>query len=447
MTATAAPMRAAPAPGTGWRNAAAYLHDPLGFMTSLRRSRGLVVDVPFPGGHDFVLLSDPNLIRGVLVEERSAFVKGRALQAARRLLGDGLLTSEGADHRRRRRLIQPVFHSALIERYGAAMVDAAERSSGRLAAGAVVDANAEMTRLALEIVGRTIFDADVEADAPEIGRVLQAGMRVFHRFLLPGGELMWRLPLPATRRFFAARTAFDEAVFELIRERREPRPEPDLIDHLLALHAEDGTRALTDAEIRDEAVTLLLAGHETTAQALTWTWHLLARTPAASARLAHELASVLGDRPPEVADVPNLPYTTAVFRESLRVYPPVWALARIATRPVELAGLTVPEGRTVVMSQWVVHRDPASFDRPQAFRPERWLDGFQPAPGTYFPFGAGSRICIGERFAMLEGTLVLAALARRWRLVPHDPAPRIDPRFTLRPHGGLAATVRPARAG
>jgi cytochrome P450 len=440
-------MRAARASGAGWRNAAAYLRDPLGFMTSLRRSLGTAVDVPFPGGHDFVLLSDPDLIRGVLVEERSAFVKGRALQAARRLLGDGLLTSEGSDHRRRRRLIQPVFHSALIERYGAAMVDAAERSSGRLTAGAVVDVNAQMTRLALEIVGRTIFDADVEAEAPEIGRVLHAGMRVFHRFLLPGGELMWRLPLPATRRFFAARTAFDEAVYELIRERRQARPEPDLIDHLLALRSADGSRALSDAEIRDEAVTLLLAGHETTAQALTWTWHLLARNPAASARLAGELASALGDRPPEVADVPNLPYTTAVFRESLRLYPPVWALARIATRPVQLAGLSVPAGRTVVMSQWVVHRDPASFDQPQAFRPERWLNRFQPAPGSYFPFGAGSRICIGERFAMLEGTLVLAALARRWRLVPHAPAPRVDPRFTLRPHGGLPATVRRAPAG
>lgn len=447
MTAIGAPVRAARASGIGWRNAASYLRDPLGFMTSLRQSLGPVVDVPFPGGHDFLFLSDPDLIRRVLVEERSAFVKGPALQAARRLLGDGLLTSEGAEHRRRRRLIQPVFHSALIERYGSAMVDAAERSSGRLEAGAVVDANAEMTRLALEIVGRTIFDADVEADAPEIGRVLQAGMRVFHRFLLPGGELMWQLPLPATRRFFAARTAFDDAVFELIRERREPRPEPDLIDHLLALYAEDGTRALTDAEIRDEAVTLLLAGHETTAQALTWTWHLLATNPTASKRLADELESVLGDRPPAVADVPRLPYTTAVFRESLRIYPPVWALARIATRPVDLDGLILPEGRTVVMSQWVVHRDPASFDRPLAFRPERWLDGFQPASGTYFPFGAGSRICIGERFAMLEGTLVLAALARRWRLVPHDPAPGIDPRFTLRPQGGLPATVRPARAG
>ncbi|HEU0192945.1 MAG TPA: cytochrome P450 [Gaiellales bacterium] len=447
MTVAAAPAAAARASSHGWRNAGAYLRDPLGFMTSLRRSHGTVVDVPFPGDHDFLFLSEPDLIRRVLVEERAAFVKGRALQAARRLLGDGLLTSEGADHRRRRRLIQPVFHSALIERYGTAMVDAAERSSDRLQAGAVVDANAEMTRLALEIVGRTIFDADVEADAPEIGRVLQAGMRVFHRFLLPGGELMWRLPLPATRRFNAARAAFDDAVFDLIRERREPRLEPDLIDHLLALTTEDGRRALSDAEIRDEAVTLLLAGHETTAQALTWTWYLLARNAAASERLAEELQRVVGDRRLEVSDVPNLPYTTAVFRESLRVYPPVWALARIATRPVELDGLTVQEGRPVVMSQWVVHRDPACFERPQAFIPERWLGGFQPAPGTYFPFGAGSRICIGERFAMLEGTLVLATLARRWRLVPHAPAPRIDPRFTLRPHGGMPATVRPAPAG
>jgi cytochrome P450 len=274
-------------------------------------------------------------------------------------------------------------------------------------------------------------------------------MRVFHRFLIPGSELLWKAPLPATRAFNTSRAGIDRFIYGTIADRRVGTDgADDLLAHLLAARDPDDPHAgLGDTEIRDEAVTLMLAGHETTAQALTWTWYLLAQNPTASKRLAGELERVLGDRLPTVADVPGLPYTTAVFREALRVYPPVWALARIATRPVELNGLTLPEGRTVVMSQWVVHRDPACFDRPAAFLPERWLDGFQPAPGTYFPFGAGSRICIGERFAMLEGTLVLATLARRWRLVPHDPAPRIDPRFTLRPHGGLAATVRPAPAG
>jgi len=236
-------------------------------------------------------------------------------------------------------------------------------------------------------------------------------------------------------------------VFGLVREhprRAAADGVPDLIDHLLAIRNEDGSRALTDREIRDEAVTLLLAGHETTAQALTWSWHLLAQHPQAAARLADELRSVLDGRPPVVADVPRLPYTQAVFRESLRLYPPVWALARIASEPFQLGGRELAPGATIVMSQWVVHRDPANFERPWAFEPERWMHGPDPVPCAYFPFGAGSRICIGERFAMLEGTLVLASLARGRRLVPDDPTPRIDPRFTLRPRGGMPATVRPA---
>src|SRR3954469_1221123 len=442
-TADARPAGLVSAPGRSWQNAVTYLRDPLGYMTSLRDRFGNTVYVPFPGGHGFVFVSEPALIRRILVDESHSFVKGRALRAARRLLGDGLLTSEGADHLRRRRLIQPVFHRTLIERYGEAMVGAAERTAQRWRDGATVDANAEMTRLALEIVGRTIFDADVESEAPEIHRVLDAGMRVFHRFLLPGGELMWRLPLPATRRFVGARSDFDAMVYRLIRERAGASGgAPDLIDHLLAIRSPEGGRALSDEEVRDEAVTLLLAGHETTAQALTWTWLLLAEHPAAAKQLCQELESVLGDRPATPADVPALPYTEAVFREALRLYPPVWALARIASQDVDLGELALPAGSTAIMSQWVVHRDASNFAEPHRFRPERWIDGPAPAQGAYFPFGGGARLCIGERFAMLEGVLVLATLARRWDVRPLDRAPRIDARFTLRPRGGMPAHVR-----
>jgi cytochrome P450 len=271
--------------------------------------------------------------------------------------------------------------------------------------------------------------------------VLEAGMRVFHRFLLPGGELLWRLPLPATRRFDAAKREIDAYIQRLIDARDAPPEHPGLLDHLLSLRGEDDGRLLTDAEIRDEAITLMLAGHETTAQALTWTWRLLAANPAVEAALHEELSRVLGGRPPQVADVDRLPYTTAVFREALRLYPPVWALARIATAPYRLGEHAVPEGGTVIMSQWVVHRDPRNFRAPLAFRPERWLDGAQPPAGAYFPFAAGPRICIGERFAMLEGALILATVAQRWRVAPLPPAPRLDARFTLRPRGGLPARV------
>ncbi len=429
--------------GAGWRNLARYLRDPLGTMEGLAANHGDVVYVPFPRGHSFFFVSDPELIRRVLVDDHACFVKGRALQAARRLLGDGLLTSEGADHLRRRRLIQPIFHRRSIDRYGEAMVAAAEARIGGWRDGATLDVNREMTELALAIVGRTIFDADVASEAPEVRAVLEAGMRVFHRFLLPGSELLWRLPLPATRSFDAAKRDIDAYIEALIAARDTPPEHPGLLDHLLSLRGEDDGRLLSDAEIRDEAITLMLAGHETTAQALTWTWYLLAANPRARDALHAELAAVLGGRAPEPADVDRLPYTGAVFREALRLYPPVWGLARIATAPYRLGPYRVPEGGTVIMSQWVVQRDPRHFRAPLAFRPERWLQDPAPAPGAYFPFAAGPRICIGERFALLEGTLLLATIAARWDVEPVGAAPRLDARFTLRPHDGLPARVTP----
>jgi cytochrome P450 len=431
--------------GSAWRNFARYMRDPLGTMDGYARDHGGVAYVRFPGGHSFYFVSDAALVRRALVEDNAAFVKGRALQAARRLLGDGLLTSEGADHLRRRRMIQPIFRHDQIARYGDVMIAAAEDVAAGWTPGATVDLNREMTRIALRVVGRTIFDADVESEAPEIAAVLDAGMRVFHRFLLPGAELLWRLPLPATRGFNAAKRDIDAFLERLVREHSAALGGADLVSVLAALEdGGSGGRRLTDAEIRDEAITLMLAGHETTAQALTWAWYLLAQNPAAAAALAAELRSVLGDRPLETADYERLPYTQAVVRETLRLFPPVWALARIATRPYRLGPYAVPEGGTIVTSQWVVQRRPDYFADPLRFAPERWLDGPPPPAGAYFPFAAGPRMCIGERFAMLEGVLVLAAIARAWRPVPEVERPRLDARFTLRPHGGLPAQVRAA---
>jgi cytochrome P450 len=427
--------------GPAWANFARYLRDPLGMMESLRADHGPVAYVRFPGNHSFFFVTDGALIRRVLVDDQAVFVKGRALRAARRLLGDGLLTSEGDEHLGRRRCIQPVFGSTLIDAYAASMVSAAESTAARWADGGRMDANEEMMRLALDIVGRTIFDADVESEAPEIRAVLEAGMRVFHRFLLPGADLLWRLPLPATRRFDAAKRDVDGMIRRMIADRASGLPGPGLLDHLLALRDERGERLLSDRQIGDEAITFVMAGHETTAQALTWTWHLLARHPQVRSQLEHELTHVLAERTATAADVPNLPYTQAVFREALRLYPPVWALARIATRPYTLGEYRVPSGGTVIMSQWVVHRAAEHFADPLVFGPQRWLDDPAPQPGTYFPFATGPRVCIGERFALLEGTLVLATLARHWHVEPLTAEPRIDARFTLRPRGGLPAVT------
>ncbi len=435
------PLPPGPA-GPAWRNFARYLRDPLGTMDGYAADHGGVAFVPFPGGHSFYFVSDPALVRRLLVDDSAAFVKGRALQAARRLLGDGLLTSEGADHLRRRRMIQPVFRHEHVARYGDVMIAAAEDVAAGWSPGGSIDVNREMTRVALRVVGRTIFAADVESEAPEIAAVLDAGMRVFHRFLLPGADILWRLPLPATRRFNAAKHDIDAFLERLVRGHAATPGGSDLVSVLAGLDGGDGESGLTEAEIRDEAITLMLAGHETTAQGLTWAWYLLAQNPAAADALRDELRAVLGDRPPETADYEHLPYTQAVFREALRLYPPVWALARIATRPYRLGPYRVPEGGTIVTSQWVVHRRAEHFPDPLRFSPERWLDRPPSPPGAYFPFAAGPRMCIGERFAMLEGTLVLAAIARTWRVVPEVERPRLDARFTLRPHGGLPAQVR-----
>ena len=432
-----------PGPTTpAWVNFGRYLRDPLGMMEGLRRDYGPVAYVPFPGQHGFFFVSDPVLVRRVLVDDAAMFTKGRALRAAKRLLGDGLLTSEGADHLRRRRLIQPIFQSSMIDRYAGEMVAAAETTTERWRDRTEIDVNAEMTRLALDIVGRTIFAADVESGAPEIRDVLEAGMRVFHRFLLPGGGLLWHLPLPATRRFNDAKRDIDNMLLRLIREREsQPADAPGLVDHLLALRSEDGSRLLSDEEIRDEAITLMLAGHETTAQALTWTWYLLGRSDRAWDRLSAELLTVLGGRSPQLADYSDLTYTQAVFRESMRLYPPVWALARIASVPYMLGDHPVPADGTIVMSQWVMQRRPEHFAEPRRFRPERWLEDDPPAPGTYFPFAAGPRMCIGERFAMLEGTMILATLAQRWQVLTPAAEPVADARFTLRPRGGMRAVT------
>ena len=249
-----------------------------------------------------------------------------------------------------------------------------------------MDVNAEMTGLALDVVGRTIFDADVESEAPEIRDVLEAGMRVFHRFLLPGADLLWRLPLPATRRFDAAKRDVDAMLMRMIAERpRNTARDPGLLDHLLALRDEDGRRVLTDEQIRDEAITLMLAGHETTAQALTWTWYLLARNPEVEVELRDELRPVLGDRPPVAADCPRLPFTEAVVRESLRLYPPVWALARIATEPYRLGDWSRAGGRHHRHQPVGRAPPPEHFADPLAFRPRRWLDGAPPPARRLLP--------------------------------------------------------------
>jgi cytochrome P450 len=306
-----------------------------------------------------------------------------------------------------------------------------------------------MTRLTLAIVGRTLFDADVETEADEIGAALTAAMQLFGRSIaLPYFEILDRLPLPSNRRFDRAKARIDATIARLIAERRRsPGGGKDLLSLLVeASDSEgDGSR-MSDSQVRDEAITIFLAGHETTANALAWTWYLLSQNPEAEARLHAELDSVLGGRAPAVEDLPRLRYAESVLAESMRLYPPAWILGRRALTPCSIGGFDIPTGSIVVACQWVTHRDARYFPDPERFDPERWRPEIRDGRPkfSYFPFGGGPRVCIGEGFAWMEGVLVLATIARRWR-------PRLAagqrivpaPSITLRPRHGIRMVLEP----
>jgi cytochrome P450 len=327
------------------------------------------------------------------------------------------------------------------------MVDYAERVGARWQEGQTLDVSSEMMRLTLAVVGKTLFDADVESDADEVGEALTEVMELFDYLMLPFSELLEKLPLPPQRRFLRARARLDAIVYRIIEERRRSGGDRgDLLSMLLLAVDEEGDRTgMTNEQLRDEAMTLFLAGHETTANALTWTWHMLARNPEAERRLHEELDTVLeGGRAPSVEDFPSLRYTEMVVAETMRLYPPAWAIGRLAIEDHEVGGYHIPRGSLVLVCQYVMHRDPRFFPEPEAFDPERWTTEAKAARPqfSYFPFGGGPRRCIGEGFAWMETVLMLATLARRWRLRP-TPGSNVEahPRITLRPKGGVPMVV------
>jgi cytochrome P450 len=378
----------------------------------------------------------------VLVTESHKFVKGRGLQLAKRLLGEGLLTSEGEFHKRQRRLAQPAFHRQRIASYGRTMVEYAARTGGRWRDGTVLDIAAEMSRLTLVIVGKTLFDADVDSEAGEIGEALTESIRVWRLSTIPFGELLEKLPLPSTRRFQAARARLDATIYRFIEEHRSAGIDRgDLLSMLLlSMDAEGDGGSMTDGQLRDEAMTIFLAGHETTANALAWTWYLLSQNPEAEAHVHAELGAVLSGKSPSVEDLPKLTYTEMVLAESMRLYPPAWIIGRKALEDVEVNSYLIPAGSLVLMSQYVMHRDPRYYPDPNRFEPLRWSAEAKAARPkfSYFPFGGGPRVCLGESFAWMEGVLVIATLAQRWRmqLVPGHPV-EPQPLITLRPKFGM----------
>jgi len=416
-----------------------FRKDPAAFLEKMARQYGDVVYLPL-GRQRIYYLGHPDAVRDVLVTHQNKFKKSRMLERARVLLGDGLLTSEGPHHRRQRRLVQPAFHRDRLAGYGAVMVDRAAVVRDQWKSGQSFDVMQEMLRLTLAIVSKTLFSADVDSEADQIGAALTQVFDLFEVILMPFSELLEKLPLPAVRRFKRARKRLDETIYRLIAERRASgRDAGDLLSMLLLAQDEEGSGGMTDTQVRDEALTLFLAGHETTADALTWTWYLLSQNPRAEATFHAELDRVLGGRLPSFEDLPQLRYTEGVFAEALRLYPPAWAIGRRALEDYSVGDFVIPARSVILTSPYVVHRDPRWFSDPLAFRPERWPSDESARPKfAYFPFGGGARVCIGERFAWMEGTLLLAAIGQRWRL-RLEPGHRVETqaRITLRPKHGM----------
>jgi cytochrome P450 len=427
----------------------AFRRDPLGFLVRTAQDYpGEVVHFR-QGPRDVFLVKHPDLIRDVLVTHQHDYSKSRALQWAKLFLGEGLLTSEGEFHTRQRRLAQPAFHRQRIGEYGADMVRRTVEMRERWTAGEVLDLDVEMMRLTLAIVSRSLFGQDVGASAGEIREDLATIIALFPRFSLPFFGLIQKLPLPSNARFDRAVARLDRLVHRLIAERRAGGGDRgDLLSMLLLAQDEEGDGGgMTDRQLRDEVVTLLLAGHETTSNALTWTWYLLSQNPEAEARWREELRSVLGGRPPTFEDLPSLKYTEMVMAESMRLFPPAWGIGRRALREASLGGFRIPAGSVIALPPYVVHRDQRFWPDPLRFEPERFTAQARAARPkfAYFPFGGGARSCIGESFAWMEGVLLLATIGQRWRLrlLPGHPV-EAQALITLRPRYGMKMIVEAA---
>jgi cytochrome P450 len=413
--------------------------DPLGFFTRCAHEYGDIARYRVVHVTAF-LLNRPDYIKYVLVDHSRDFIKGRVFRANRVLFGNGLITSEGDDWLQQRRLIQPAFHRQRIEAYGRIMVEYAERLSAGWRDGEVRDIHQDMNRLTQEVAAKTLFDADLGSETEEVSRAFKICLEQFQTrsrtaFLIPT-----MLPTPGNVRLRRAMHQLDDVIYRLIRERRaQAADRGDLLSMLLQAQTTDG-RTMSDRQLRDEVMTIFLAGHDPIGVALAWTWYLLAQHPEVEKKLLVELHTVLGGRAPHVEDLPQLRYTEMVVKEVLRLYPPIWAVIRTVVRDCEIGGYRIQAGNSIAMSQWVIHRDARYFEDPLAFKPERWeayrMTGLPRF--AYFPFGGGPRVCIGDSFALMELCLIVAALVPRFHFtLIKDQTIELFPSITLHPKAGI----------
>jgi cytochrome P450 len=421
-----------------------FLHDPIKSLQSISYKYG---DISYfkLGRQDVYLINNPDYIEKVLVYDHGNFKKGRRLQIAKALLGEGLVTSEGDLHTRQRRIIQPIFHPKQITTYGKVMTDYASTLNMKWKDGATVDILKEMMHVTLSIICKSVLNYDVESETEEVDRALTISRNYSKRLQNPLGQVLNKIPvLPNVKGARQARQKLDKLVYSLIKERREGLESNDKnYDDLLTrlIQAQDSTQSGSTNKITDEVMTIFIAGHETTANALTWTFYLLSQNREIEKKLLEELESIFDrDSAPTVEDIPKLKFTEKVLRESMRLYPPVWSLGRFVASDYTLDKYTVPAGSTIMMSQYIMHRDPRYYNEPDRFDPERWSSEAKSSLPrfSYFPFGGGIRACIGESFAWMEGILLIATISRQWKmhLIPGHRV-ELDPGITLRAKYGM----------
>lgn len=423
-------------------NVLAFRRDTLKFIRDAAKEYGDVVHFRFGPKRHVYMLNNPDMIKEVLVTKQAHFRKGKGLQVARAVVGDGILTSEGKKHIRQRRLMQPAFHRDRIAGYADAMVRQGVELMEDWKDGEVRDIHQDMMKVTLAIITETMFGKTVKEGADKIGHAIDVGLKYVSTKATSFIDIPLSVPTRSNREFVESSEVLDKTIYGLIEERRKSTGNhTDLLAMLLAARDEDDGQGMTDEQVRDEVMTIFVAGHETTANTMSWIFYLLATHPEAEQKLHDEMKSVLGGRLPTVEDIPNLTYVNLIISETLRLYPAAWTINREVVEPVEIGGHTYEPGDTLMMSQYVMHRQEKYFEDPDEFRPERFAgDLLKRIPAyAYFPFGGGPRICIGNNFALMEAALLLATIAQRYRLRLAEPDQKVElePVVTLRPKNGL----------
>jgi cytochrome P450 len=417
----------------------------IAFFMELTRKYGEIASFRL-GPRRIFLISDPKLIEQVLVTDARHYIKHFGARAYKPILGNGLVTSEGETWLRQRRLSQPAFLKQRVLAYAPLMAEITTQSLDRWQPGSAVDIHLEFSEITSAIALKTLFNLDDPGDRDRFTTTLREVFdQISNRFHLMIALPRW-IPSPANRRLNrGVKELFGVVDGFIAKGRARTEPGEDLLSRLLMAQDVDGSK-MPDDLLRDEMMTLYLAGHETTALTLTWSWYLISQHPEVEAKLVAEWNRVLGGRCPTPDDLPQLPYTDSVITEAMRLYPPVYLIGREATQDLELGGYRVKKGYTIFMSQWVNHRDPRYFPEPEAFRPERWDEGLaKKIPKyAYYPFGGGQRVCIGNTFALMEAAIILAAVGQRFRFTV-DPDARIvpKPQITLTPAYGIPTTLLP----